>query len=82
MCKRPLFVDGYFETTPRWNYALSGDYRLLLGNGGTPFVSVSLHGQSNETSELGGSTIGFFTGAGDRNASQLSTCCTACAGWA
>ncbi len=52
------FAGTQLPFTPRWNYALSGDYRMPLGNGGTPFVSITWHGQSNETSELGGSTIG------------------------
>ena len=66
------FAGTQLPFTPRWSYSLSGDYRMTLGNGGRPFVSLTWHGQSNEVSELGGSTIGFFTGPGDRNAGQLS----------
>ncbi len=66
------FAGTQLPFTPRWSYSLSGDYRPVLGNGGSPFVSVTLHGQSNEVSELGGSTIGFFTGPGNTSAASLS----------
>ncbi len=66
------FAGTQLPFTPRWSYSLSGDYRMPLGDRGTPFVSLAWHGQSNEVSELGGSTIGFFAGAGDRSATQLS----------
>jgi outer membrane receptor protein involved in Fe transport len=66
------FAGTQLPFTPRWSYSVSGDYRPVLANGGTPFFSVTLHGQSNEISELGGSSIGFFTGPVNRHANDLT----------
>jgi outer membrane receptor protein involved in Fe transport len=66
------FAGTQLPFTPRWAYSLTGDYRPMLANGGIPFLSVTLHGQSSETSELGGGDIGFFTGPVDRHDADVS----------
>ena len=66
------FAGTQLPFTPHWSYSLSGDYRPVLANGGTPFLSVTVHGQTGEISELGGYSTGFFTGPVDRNAIDVS----------
>jgi outer membrane receptor protein involved in Fe transport len=66
------FAGTELPFTPRWAYSVSGEYRPVLENGGVPFLSVTVHGQTSEISELGGGGIDFFTGPLDRNASYVS----------
>ncbi len=66
------FAGTQLPFTPRWSYSITGDYRPVLANGGIPFLSVTVHGQTSEISELGGNSQGFFTGSVNRNASDVS----------
>jgi outer membrane receptor protein involved in Fe transport len=61
------FAGTDLPFTPRWAYSVSGEYRPVLPHGGIAFLSVTVHGQTSETSEFGGEDIGFFVGPVDRH---------------
>lgn len=66
------FAGTALPFTPAWSYSVSGDYRPKLANGGTPFLNVTVHGQTSEISEIGGEQQGFVAGPDNRNAPYVS----------
>ncbi len=51
------FAGAALPFAPKWNYGFNADYRHELANGGTPFIGVTVRGQSASDTVPGGSSI-------------------------
>ncbi|MDB6086190.1 MAG: TonB-dependent receptor [Gammaproteobacteria bacterium] len=60
------FAGYRLPFTPAWSYSLNAEYKAHVGLPGSPFVGMTVHGQSQSDTVIGGNTIVLPVAQGNR----------------